>query len=141
MDEPLPAKEAGEIKPVFKRPVILTALCLAAFVHFGLLAMLLLFAVFRSEWITQVVNRYLANDGGTGTRPLFLFGSGFALHTMAFAGVYLMWKLRKAGYFIFAISCLAIAIYQLFNPLATVASTGLYISFLLLFSLFFRRLQ
>jgi hypothetical protein len=141
MDPEEKSSDAGEIRPVFKRPLLLTAVCIAAFVHFGLLAILFLLATLKSGWIREVVNRYLDTGQYTSYHLFFLFGAAFLLHSLAFTGLILVWKLRRTGFYLLCLACIVLSIYQLFNSLAPLSSVGIYIAFLLLTGIFFRKMQ
>ena len=119
------------------RPVILTVVCLVAFTGSGLLSVLFLAGFLNAGWIAAVSSRYMAESDFTKTQVLALFGAGFILHGMIVAGNYLIWRLRKTGYYLAGLSCLAIAVYQLMNPSASLVPAGVYFAATLLYALFF----
>jgi hypothetical protein len=123
------------------RPFLLTLLCLPAFTFFTLLSLVYIAVLVRAGWITEVTNKYLGTSGESVARNVLMFGGGFLLHGLAVAGVILMWRIRKTGYYLLGGSCIVISVFQLFNPRAEVVSTAVYMGFLLLFGLFFRRLH
>jgi hypothetical protein len=123
------------------RPVLLTVLCLGSLVFFGLLTALFLAGVIWNEKIAAVTARYHLSGPGSIPGTFGFFLTAFLLHTLAFAGIILIFRLRKAGYYLLGTACLAIAGYQLFNPSGTVVSTVIYILFILSFGIFFRRLH
>ena len=141
MDEDVNPNEDINIAQVRNRPLLLTILCLASFVYFCLLSLLFLAGLFNASWITRVMNQYFATAHYTNVQTLLFFGAGFSLHVLAITGIWLIWNLRKTGYYFLALSCLIIAIYQLTNPGAAIASTAAYISLILLFGVFYNSLQ
>jgi hypothetical protein len=123
------------------RPVLLSALCLGSFVYYGLMSLLFLSGLFGSGWISVVTNQYLPEGDTTKAQILFITASGFLLHGLAFSAILLIWKMKKTGYYLLGVSCLGIAGFQLLIPGAAIASTAVYIVFLLLFGLFYPRLR
>ena len=133
--------ETGAPAVVKTRPVVLSALCMFSFVYFGVLTLLFLSGLFKTTAITRIMDQYLS----TGAHPMppaaWIFSLGFALHGLALAGVIMIWNLRRTGYFMLGVSCIAVSALQLFNPMAAVSSTAIYIIFVLLFGLFYNRLR
>jgi len=124
-----------------RRPLLLSALCLFFFVFYGLLSLLFLAGLFNSGWITDVMNQYLPEKNyGRGQTMLF-FLAGSALHITALSGSVLIWRLSRIGYYLLGTSCLLIAAYQLLNPATALSSTAIYIAALVLFGLFYHRLN
>ena len=141
MDEDVNPHEDTNIAQVRKRPLLLTILCLASFVYLCLLSLLFLAGLYNAGWITRVMNQYFATAHYTNVQTLLFFGAGFSLHGLAITGVWLIWNLRKAGYYFLAFSCLILAFVQMLNWGATIVPTAVYISLILLFGLFFNSLQ
>ncbi|MCX6247772.1 MAG: hypothetical protein NTW10_08575 [Bacteroidetes bacterium] len=133
--------EPGNTKPVKPRPVLLTALCLFSFVYFGLLALLFLPGIFYSGAITGVIDKYLPTGLYSNTEIRMVFAAGFLLHALGLAGSIVMWNLRKTGYYLLAGACIIVASMQTFRPDISVTSTAVYIIFILLFGVFFKRLH
>ena len=141
MADEINPKETHEASQAIPRPFLLTVLCLISLVYLALLSILFAAALFKSGWITSVMNQYVSGGGLTKTQTALVFGSGLFLHGLAFAGVILIWNLRKSGYYFLGISCLIIASYQLINPLTAITPTAIYIGLILLFGFFYRRLH
>ena len=123
------------------RPVLLSVLCFFSFVFFAVLSVLFFIGLFYSGWITSVSNQYIPHEAVSKSHIFIILLAGFLLHFMAFTGSVLIWNLHKTGYYILGFSCLIIAGYQTLQPQITVTTTAIYIVLLLLFGLFFRRLQ
>ena len=126
---------------VKSRPVLLTVLCLFSFVYFALLSFLFFIFVFYSGRIAVVRNLYIPEDKFTGSQLLFILVAGFLMHLAAFAGTFLIWFLRRAGFWLLALSCLVMALYQILQPHISLGTTGVYIILIPFFGLFFRRLH
>ena len=123
------------------RPIILTIFCLFGFMYFALLALLFILATFYSGWITEVTNKYVPAEAVTKAQVLLIFFTGALLHLVAFAGLVLLWNMRRTGYYLMGIPCLAVACYHLFQPGLSISATIIYILFIIIFGFFFRRLR
>ncbi len=141
MEEEIKPNEPEVIELTKPRPVLLTVLCLISFVFFSVFSLLFIAGLFYSGWIARVTMQYMPAGEFTKTQIQFFFCAGFLLHGLAFAGVLMIWNLRKAGYYLLGISCLIVAAYQLLLPFSAIASTAVYVIFLFLFGIFFRRLH
>jgi hypothetical protein len=142
MEQPEQSAELPVVPEVKRnRPVILTMLCLASLVFFGFLSALFLAGVIWNDKISAVMAQYQMAGKGSFSGNLLFFLTGFFLHGLAFTAIVMILWLRKAGYYLLGTACLAIAGYQMYNPSGTVASTVIYILFILSFGVFFRRLH
>jgi hypothetical protein len=140
MDEGLKSKgDKGHEKE--NRPFPLTILCLFAFVFYGLIALLFLFALFYSASITDMVLRYAPEDSSSGISVIFYTLGGFILHAVSFSGIILIWKMKKTGYWFFGISSLMIASYQLFATRISPVTTAFYIGLIVLTGIFYRKMK
>jgi hypothetical protein len=138
-DDPRPDEITSPVeKP---RPVFLTALCLFSMVYFGIFSILFLAGLFKLSTITRVMDQYLSTGAHAMPPAAWIFGAGFFLHALALAGVVMIWRLRRPGYYFLGISCLAIAVLQMINPTAAVSSTAIYVIYILIFGIFYRRLK
>ncbi len=134
--KPVKEKKTG---PSGRRPVLLTIASLFAMVFFTVIAALFGAALAGAEWIARVTNQYVQHDTWSAGEVGWLFTMGLILHLAGLTGVILIWFMKKAGYLLMGISCLIIALFQLFNPQFTVATVAAYILLILFFGLFYRR--
>ena len=128
-------------KKPYKRSTRLTMLCLISFVFFGTLSGLFLAGLLYSEWISQVTTQYIPENQYTTSVIRMLFVAGFIFHACGLIGSVFIWRLKKTGYYLVAISCLTIASFQLLNPNFSATSTIAYILFLIGFGFFYRRMN
>ncbi|HTX89003.1 MAG TPA: hypothetical protein VMC08_08445 [Bacteroidales bacterium] len=138
--EPEENKTRQEFSGGIRRPLGVTLLCLFSLVFFGLISLLFLFSVFYSGTITEVLNYYLT---GTLVREsvVLVYTIGmFVLHSACFAGTLLMWKMKKRGFFLFAVSALLITLFQLFRSHVPVGTTAVYIALIIFFGVFYRKM-
>ncbi len=106
-----------------------------------MIALIFLASLLYSGHISTVVNTYVPEDAFTPSQIFLLFLTGFILNAVAFAGVVLVWNMRRMGYYMLSLSCILIAVFQLTTPRASLTSTLAYIVVVFLFGLFFRRLR
>ena len=122
-----------------RRPVLLTMLCLFAFIFYGLLSVIFLLALFFSGWISEVRSKYLP-DGTESTGVIILITSmGLLLHLVSLSGSIYMWYRRRTGYLMLSISTLILAFYQLLTDNISVFTTSVYFILIILFGIFYRR--
>ena len=127
--------------PKRSRPVLLTIICLFSFVFFGIISFLLLLSVFYSGWITEVVNKYTPDNIHSKAYIILMVLGGFLFHAGALTGVIKIWMLKKVGYYLFSMSTLVIALFQLFNHRVPASTTSVYIALIFLFGIFYRKLK
>jgi hypothetical protein len=121
------------------RPVFLSVICIFAFVFYGLISLVFLFALFSSGWISEVRNKYLPDAAESKQVIILITAAGFLLHMISFIGSINIWHRRKSGYLILSVSTLAIAIFQLFTDRISIFTTAVYICFIILFGIYYRR--
>jgi len=121
------------------RPVFLSLICIFAFVFYGLLSLLFLFALFFSGWISQVRNKYLPQGTESKQMIILITAAGFLLHLASLIGSINIWYRRKSGYLILSISTLTIALFQLFSERISVFTTSVYVFIIILFGIYYRR--
>jgi hypothetical protein len=121
------------------RPVFLSVICIFAFVFYGLLSLLFLFALFSSGWISEVRNKYLPDGTESKQMIILVTASGFVLHLLSLIGSINIWYRRKSGYLILSVSTLIIALFQLFSDRISGFTTAVYICFIILFGIYYRR--
>jgi hypothetical protein len=137
-EEKLPDETRTEIivKP---RPVLLSVLCIFSFVYFGLLSVLFLAGLYNASAIASVTGIYTPGEMFSKSEIRLLFTGGMLLHLIGFAGVVLLWRLRKTGYYILGLSCIIIASFQTFRPDISVTTTAIYVLMIFLFGVFYKR--
>jgi hypothetical protein len=123
------------------RPVLLSIFCLFGFVYFLLLSVILLLALFYSGWISEVTNKYAPVKEVTSNQLLLIFLAGALLHLVAFAGLVMIWNLKKAGYYLLGIPSLLIGTYFLLLPGVSITAVIVYVLFIFVFGVYFRRLN
>jgi hypothetical protein len=105
------------------------------------MAILFLMMAYYGDHITNVVNIYLPEKHSPEIPLLTISVTGFLLHGIAFAGIVIIWNIRKTGYYLFAIPSLIIACIHLLLPGISWLFTITYIILIVLFGLFYRNLR
>lgn len=139
--DPSHVDQRNETGKQHKRPLLLSLLCFFAWIYYGILTLLFLLGLFYSEWISEVIHQYLPQEGNAAIPVYLLFLGLFLLHGTAFSGVILLWKLRPAGYIIFAVPSILIALFHLFRPDISWASTAVCAILIILFGLYYRMMK
>jgi hypothetical protein len=121
------------------RPVFLTMISLFAFVFYGLISLSFLLALFFSGWISEVRDKYLPEGTESKQMIILITTAGFVLHMISLIGSINIWYRRKYGYLMFSISTLIIALFQLFTDNISLFTLAIYISFIILFGIYYRR--
>ncbi|HSN50730.1 MAG TPA: hypothetical protein VLR52_05815 [Bacteroidales bacterium] len=141
MDEKGPIEKIEAKEASFSPPFSLSLVALFFFVFFGVYALIFLLSLFYSGTITRVINTYIPEDAFSPTVITLIILGGFVLHAAASAGILMMWKLRKKGYFLFATSCILLTTYQLTQHQVSVIITAVYIGAVILFGIFYRKMR
>lgn len=122
-----------------RRPFLLTLLCLAAFASFALITLLLLPSLFYSFSFTNLINTYITGPPVSSGTVFLVMLLLIILYATACAGIILIWRLKRAGYFLFGIPVLLLAVYQLIQADIPILSTAILVFFLIGFGIFYRK--
>jgi hypothetical protein len=121
------------------RPVFLSVISIFAFVFYGVISLLFLFALFSSGWISEVRNKYLPDGTESKQMIILITAAGFLLHLTSLIGSINIWYRRKFGYLMLSISTLVIALFQLFSERISIFTTAVYLCFIVLFGIYYKR--
>ena len=149
-DSVIPEKNDRKKTPAFEedrprrkhkhaRPFFLTLLCLVAFVFYGLLSGFFLSAMFLSGWIAEVRSKYLPETAESKSTIIIITVLGLILHLISLFGSINMWYRRKSGYLMLSVSTMIIALFQLFSDRISIFTTAVYILFIILFGIYYKR--
>jgi hypothetical protein len=136
---PNPIEKSENLKS--SRPFLLSLVSVFSFIFFGIITLLFLLALFNVSWILDITEKYLPDSDFSKGKAVFYIIAGFLLHSIALAGIIYIWKGRKTGYYLFSISSILLASFQLLSNKISVLTTAVYISLVLLFGIFYRRLK
>lgn len=103
------------LKPINKRPLLLTILCVLSFLGSGMASLSNLFIYFNHDVLLKTIEEGVLKDIGIdlsimiNVEPAYFLISGL-LNIISFTGVRHMWLLRRAGFHLYAISQLMMLI-------------------------------
>lgn len=124
-----------------QRPFFLSILCVAIFSYSTLFILLFLTAVLFNSWITNVLNDFLAIGEVQQNSILLLSIIGIILYSLSFYSAFLIWKLKRKGFFMFLISSLLIVSLPYFFNFGNMISAIVLLLLALLILLHFRKLN
>ena len=122
-----------------KRPLFLSLSALFCGTIYGIFSLILLAGLFFVHEFTAIIQEYTPNTTLSATPIALLLLAGFILHSTAIWGVFLMVKMRSAGYFLFAIPSVLLAVSQLFRVEISWIFTSFYMAMIVLFGIFYRK--
>lgn len=96
---------AAEIK-VKPRPFLLSIVCMALFVYTATLSLIFLFSILFNNWISKTLAVYFPEREIENGNILVLSAIAFVLASTSFVGTYLIWRLKRAGLYLFSITSL-----------------------------------
>lgn len=109
--------------------------------YFFILSILFAAGFFYSGRVTDAINLYAPAGIYRGFPVKLTLGLFTFFFSLAFTGITIMWKMRRAGYYLFGISALVLAALQLFRPDISFSGILILLVMLVLFGLFFRRFR
>lgn len=133
--------ENQELSSNTQRPFILSILCVAIFSYSILFLLLFLTAIFFNNWITNVLNDFLSVGEVQRNSILMLSIVGVILYSMSFYGAYLIWKLKRKGFYYYLISSALIIILPFIFQFGNIVSVAVLLLMILLILLYFRKLN
>ncbi|MBE0648879.1 MAG: hypothetical protein IH596_14000 [Bacteroidales bacterium] len=125
----------------WRRPLLLSVLCIFSWIYYGIMASVFLLALFYSGWITEVINQYIPDGSWSTAEVSLLFLGLFLLHGVAFAGILLLWKGRYIGYYLFSVPTILITLFHLIRPEISWLTTAVYALLVVLFGVFYRNMR
>lgn len=133
--------ENQELSTNAQRPFFLSILCMTIFSYSILFLLLFLTAVFFNNWITNVLNDFLSVGEVQRDSILMLSIVGVILYSMSFYGAYLIWKLKRKGFYYYLISSVLIIILPYVFQFGNIVSAAVLLLMILLVLLYFRKLN
>ena len=127
--------------PTKKRPFFFMVLCIFSLVYFFAFSVLFIMGFFFSGWVAEAINLYAPLNQYPKNQVQLLLALFSVLFILGFSGIIVMLKLRRYGYYIFGISSLLLASFQLIRPEVSISGTIVFITLLILFGLYFKRFR
>ena len=98
--------ENHESIPVARRPFLLSVFCIALFVYTGFLSIIFLLATLFNKWMSSAIDDFFPMRVVSRAEVLFLSILGLLLSGISFYSVISIWRLKRAGLYIFTTSML-----------------------------------
>lgn len=133
--------ESQEVKSGIQRPFFLSILCVAIFSYSILFILLFLTGVLFNSWITNVLNDFLTDGGVQGSSILMLSIVGIILYSLTFYGAFLIWKLKRKGFYIYLISSVLIILLPYLFRFGNIISAIVLLTLIILILAHFRKLN
>ena len=89
-----------------RRPFLLSVFCIALFVYTGFLSIVFMLATFFNKWISSAIDDFFPMREVSTAEVLFLSVLGLLLSGISFYSVVSIWRLKRAGLYIFTFSML-----------------------------------
>lgn len=106
------------------RPFILSILCFIVFVYSSVFFTLFTFSAIFYHWISFILHDFLPDIQIDKLTILLVSVIGMVLYAGSFLGAFFIWKLKRAGYFIYLMASLITAILPFFfdmgNPISPI---------------------
>ena len=133
--------ENQEIASKVQKPFFLSILCVAIFSYSTLFILLFLTAVLFNTWITNVLNDFLTVGEVQRNSILMLSIAGIILYSLSFYGAFLIWKLKRNGFYIFLISSFLIVFLPYLFQFGNLISGVVLLMLILLILMYYRKLH
>jgi hypothetical protein len=98
--------EKQEHASIITRPFLLSVFCIALFVYTGILSIVFLLATLFNKWISNAIDEFFPMREVSSAEVLFLSLLGLLLSGVSFYSVISIWRLKRAGLYIFTFSML-----------------------------------
>lgn len=132
--------EDAENKKDIQRSFFLSILCVVVFVYSTLFILLFLSGIIFNNWITSVLNDFLNDDIYKKQFILGFSATGSFLYGLSFAGAFLIWRLKRFGFYIYTFSSIALIIIPFIFNLESWVSSVILILMIFAFASFFKKL-
>ncbi len=133
--------ENQEVKSDVKRPFFLSILCVAIFSYSILFILLFLTGVLFNSWITNVLNDFLTAGEVQGSSILMLSIVGIILYSLTFYGAFLIWKLKRKGFYVYLISSALIILLPYLFRFGNIISAIVLLALIIMILAHFRKLS
>ncbi|MCB0805977.1 MAG: hypothetical protein KDC05_09285 [Bacteroidales bacterium] len=120
------------------RPFFLSILCVALFVYAAFMTLLFVLSLVYNQWLREVVTDYFNTPGSSGQRILLIGLFGLVMHIVLLSGSWLMWRLKRLGYFLTLAVFILLIIMPFIFGVGSWFSTLIYVLAILLFSVYYR---
>lgn len=133
--------EIQEVQSEIRRPFFLSIICVAIFSYSILFISLFLTSVLFNSWITNVLNDFLIEGNIQRNSLLMLSIVGIILYCLSFYGAFLIWKLKRKGFYYYLISSALIILLPYLFHFGNIISAVVLLTLILLILVYYRKLR
>ena len=133
--------ENQQVKSDVNRPFFLSILCVAIFSYSILFILLFLTGVLFNSWITNVLNDFLTAGEVQGSSIFMLSLVGIILYSLTFYGAFLIWKLKRKGFYVYLISSVLIILLPYLFRFGNIISAIVLLALIIMILAHFRKLS
>lgn len=123
------------------RPFFFSVICFSIFIYSGFLSLLFLLALINNNWVTQILIEYFPEKSISSTSVFLLSSAFLVLNILSFSGTYLLWKMRRTGFFIFLFATLVIIALPFILGYGNLISSAILLIVVLLIAIYYNRLH
>jgi hypothetical protein len=124
-----------------RRPFMLSILCTAYMVYAGFIAVIFLVTLVKNTWFTNVLTDYFPTNEIKSSTVIIISLVALFVHLLGFAGAILMLKLKRIGFYLYLVSNVIIILVPHVLGYGSLYASGIFISLIILFSFFYRKMQ
>ena len=133
--------EIQEVQSEIRRPFFLSIICVAIFSYSILFISLFLTGIIFNSWITNVLNDFLMEGNVQRNSILMLSIVGIILYCLSFYGAFLIWRLKRLGFFYYMISSFLIILLPYLFHFGNIISVVVLLTLILLILVYYRKLS
>jgi len=134
-------EENDHLIPENKRPFFLSILCFSVFVYSAVFILIFLATAIFNNWIYYVLNDYLPENGVEKSVILWLSLTGIVLYGGSFFGAFLIWRMKRAGLYIFLATTALIALLPYLFGFGSMINMIVFSILFVSFAFFYRKLN
>ena len=134
-------EENDNLIPENNRPFFLSILCFSVFVYSAVFILIFLATAIFNNWIYYVLNDYLPENGVEKSVILWLSLTGIALYGGSFLGAFLIWRMKRSGFYIFLSASALIALLPYLFDFGSIINMIVFSMLAVAFAFFYRKLN
>lgn len=123
------------------RPFFLSILCISLFVYTGVLSLIFLLSILFNKWISNTLSDFFPEKQIEDSNILMICMVAFVLCATSFISTFLMWKLKRTGLYLFAISSLLFLFFPFIFGFGNYYSLAILGVIIVLLFLYYRRFK
>jgi hypothetical protein len=123
------------------RPFFLSILCVAVFVYSVVFVLIFSALAVFNNWFKFVLTDFLPELEIARSKIIWFAVTGIVFYSLSFAGAFLMWKLKRLGFYIYVAASAMISIVPYLFGLGGITNVIVFSILTISFLFFFRKLD